>query len=227
MFPTDEYSTNDQSRIAIQAHGLSMVEVRRGDRPGSWEQVPVERTTLNRRITADTPMHDHGPGRRHRADAHRRTTRAAGVALGTFNNCSGGTTPWGTILTGEENFNFYFDISDGVEPAYAESYDRYGLDGVDARGWGKVDPRFDLSQEPHEPFRIGWIVEVDPFDPTSTPRKHTLLGRMKHEGANSRSSPTAASRRYMGDDERGEYMYKFVSRRPLARLRLPRPRGTT
>ena len=210
MFPTDEYSTNAQSRIAIQAHGLSMVEVRRGDRPGAWEQVPVERTTLNRRITADTPMQIMGPA----AGTERMRTSydpSGRVALGTFNNCSGGTTPWGTILTGEENFNFYFTISDGVEPAYAESYDRYSLDGEEARAWGKVDPRFDLSQEPHEPFRIGWIVEIDPFDPTSRPRKHTLLGRLKHEGANISVAPDGRVVAYMGDDERGEYMYKFVS----------------
>ena len=210
MFPSDEYSLNAQSRISIQAHGMSMVEVRRGDRPGAWERVPVRDTKLNRRITADTPMRIMGPA----AGTKRMRTSydpSGRVALGTFNNCAGGTTPWGTILSGEENFNFYFMISDGLEPAYAESYDRYTLDGVDAREWGKVDPRFDLSQEPTEPFRVGYIVEVDPFDPESMPRKHTMLGRLKHEGANISVASDGRVAAYMGDDERGEYMYKFVS----------------
>ena len=88
--------------------------------------------------------------------------------LGTFNNCAGGTTPWGTVLSGEENFNEYFDRSGGLDSRYAASYARYGITGAPAtRGWSEVDPRFDLTTEPHEPFRFGWIVEIDPRDPTS------------------------------------------------------------
>ena len=131
--------------------------------------------------------------------------------LGTFGNCSGGTTPWGTVLSGEENFNGYFDKSGDLDPRYAASYARYGLNGS-GRGWKDVDPRFDLTTEPHEPFRFGWIVEVDPLRPESTPRKLSMLGRFKHEGANVAIAPGGRAVVYMGDDERGDYMYKFVSR---------------
>jgi secreted PhoX family phosphatase len=212
MFPSGHYSANDIRRISIQAHGMSVVEIRRGRRSGSWEQVPVERTTLNRRITGDSPMRMVGPA----AGAWRLRTSSDPTgrhALGTLNNCAGGTTPWGTVLSGEENFNLYFDISGRTAARHEESYERYSLNGEDTRGWGDVDPRFDLSREPNEPFRFGWIVEVDPFRPGSTPRKHTMLGRLKHEGANIRVGPTGHVAAYMGDDEKGEYMYKFVSRR--------------
>jgi secreted PhoX family phosphatase len=132
--------------------------------------------------------------------------------LGTLGNCSGGTTPWGTVLSGEENFNGYFDKSGELDSRYSASYARYGLTGSGTRGWSEVDGRFDLSTEPHEAFRFGWIVEVDPAKPDSTPRKHTMLGRFKHEGANVTIAGNGKAVAYMGDDERGDYMYKFVSR---------------
>ena len=119
-------------------------------------------------------------------------------------------TPWGTALSGEENFNQYFDKSGELDPRYTAQYARYGITGS-GRGWSEVDPRFDLSTEPHEPHRFGWIVEVDPKDPTSTPRKHTMLGRFKHEGANIVIARSGRAVTYMGDDERGDYIYKFVS----------------
>ena len=133
--------------------------------------------------------------------------------LGTLNNCSGGVTPWGTVLTGEENINQYFGTEGTFPPEYAASYARYGIVAAPAgdRAWRTVDPRFDLEEEPHEPFRFGWIVEVDPYDKKSTPRKHTMLGRFKHEGANVVVSRSGHAVAYMGDDEKGEYLYKFVS----------------
>ena len=121
-------------------------------------------------------------------------------------------TPWGTVLSGEENFNGYFDNSGAIDPRYAASYQRYGITGA-GRGWNEVDPRFDLAKEPHEPFRFGWIVELDPMDPTATPRKHTMLGRFKHEGANVAIARNGKVVAYMGDDERGDYIYKFVSKK--------------
>ena len=211
MFPTDRYSDRQVKQIAMMAHGMSVVEIKPGRRPGAWTRVPVRRTSRNRRITASTAFEVTGP-----AAGHERMQTAADPdgreILGTLNNCAGGTTPWGTVLSGEENFNQYFDITDGTLPQYAASYARYGLTGAGTKGWSSVDSRFDISAEPHEPFRFGWVIEIDPSDPASTPKKRTMLGRLKHEGANIRLSPAGRAVAYMGDDERGDYLYKFVSR---------------
>ena len=107
------------------------------------------------------------------------------MVLGTSNNCAGGMTPWGTVLSGEENFNQYFEASGDADPAYAASYARYGISGAsNAGGWRQRTRGSTSAQEPNEPFRFGWIVELDPYDPDAKPRKHTMLGRIKHEGAN-------------------------------------------
>ncbi|MBF6371074.1 DUF839 domain-containing protein, partial [Nocardia puris] len=104
---------------------------------------------------------------------------------GTFANCAGGVTPWGTVLSGEENFHGYFANGDKVtEPTAAARLKRYGFaEGATANHWERADKRFDLAQEPNEANRFGYVVEVDPWDPASTPVKHTALGRLKHEGA--------------------------------------------
>ncbi len=212
MFPAGRYSDDEQRRIAIESHGLSVVEIERRPEPGGYRVRPVNRTRYNRRITGSTPFLLDGPAA---GDARLRTSadpRGRRV-LGTFNNCAGGTTPWGTVLSGEENFNQYFGTAGTPDPRYAASYARMGITaGGDAeRRWRLSDPRFDLAAEPHEPFRFGWIVEVDPYDPSSTPRKHTMLGRFKHEGANITIARSGHAVAYMGDDERGDYLYKFVS----------------
>ncbi len=163
----------------------------------------------NRRITATTPFTLTGPA----AGAPLLQTGAdpAGTTvLGTFGNCSGGTTPWGTVLSGEENFNGYFRAA-GTTPGRGAV--RTGRQGRPPTAGRRSTPRFDARspETANEPNRFGWIVEIDPFDPTSTPVKHTALGRLKHEGANvivGRSGHVAA---YMGDDERFDYLYKFVS----------------
>ncbi|WP_148574039.1 PhoX family protein [Nocardioides caldifontis] len=215
MFPT---GTDPElvKEVAMAAHGMSVVQLRRGGRPGSWTPVPVRKARLNRRIHLDTRFALTGPAAgdprlRTSADPKGRTVR------GTLNNCAGGLTPWGTVLSGEENFNQYFEGE--PDPAYATSYARYGINGGSTRGWATVDPRFDLAREPHEPFRFGWVVEVDPYDPRSTPRKHTMLGRFKHEGANVTVARSGHVVAYMGDDERGDYIYKFVSAKRMAKGR--------
>ena len=134
--------------------------------------------------------------------------------LGTLNNCAGGVTPWGTILTGEENIQNYFrgKIDAAANPTAAKRFQRYGIAG---RGrymsWGLHDARFDLEKEPNESNRFGWIVEIDPYDPASMPIKHTGLGRFAHEGATVILAKDGRPVAYMGDDARFEYLYKFVA----------------
>lgn len=126
--------------------------------------------------------------------------------LGTLNNCAGGTTPWGTTLHGEENFNQYFAGGSSATDK------RYGIGtGATERKWERFDKRFDVAQEPNEPHRFGWVVELDPCDPDFTPRKRTALGRFKHEAAQPRLTADGRPVVYMGDDERFDYFYKFVS----------------
>jgi secreted PhoX family phosphatase len=212
MFPTGAYDPATVKQIAMASHGMSVVEIRRGGRSGSWERISPRRTTLNRRLHVGSDFRLVGPAAGH--PLLRTSADDTGRAVkGTLNNCAGGLTPWGTVLSGEENFNGYFDnrpAPAALDPELAASYDRYGISGS-GRGWNEVDPRFDLTAEPHEPFRHGWIVELDPYDPTSTPRKHTMLGRMKHEGANCTVADNGKVVVYMGDDERFDYVYRFVS----------------
>ncbi len=217
MFPAGVYSEDVKRRIAIASHGLSVVELRRESRrTGAWRAVPPSKATYNRRITGSTPISVTGPAAGH--PRLRTTADPSGTLVrGTLNNCSGGTTPWGTVLTGEENFDQYFSGSGATDPAYDASYARYGISGDRAgRNWKATDPRFDLTKEPHEPFRFGWVVEVDPTRPKAKPRKHTMLGRLQHEGANVAVAADGRVGVYMGDDSRGEYVYKFVSRDPMA-----------
>jgi secreted PhoX family phosphatase len=211
MFPatTDAAELRRRSEIYKMAHGMSVVELERSGRGEPWRY--VREGEVNRRITAETPFELTGPA----AGSGLLKTKgdpAGRRVLGTLNNCAGGVTPWGTILSGEENFNQYFNA-----PASAER-SRYGLaaapTGGTSTGWEKWDPRFDASTADYanEPNRFGWIVEIDPEDPTSTPRKHTALGRFKHEGANVIVGEDGRVVAYMGDDERGDYLYKFVSK---------------
>jgi secreted PhoX family phosphatase len=206
-------TTDEQKRIAMMAHGISVVQVQRQGDSGVW--LPTPERDRNRRITASTPFQVTGPAAgseylRTAADPEGRTV------LGTLNNCAGGITPWGTTLHGEENFNQYFGTSAPItEDPREPRLGRYSVSAEDSGGrrWEAVDPRFDLAREPNEVNRFGWVVEVDPYDPTSTPRKHTALGRFKHEGANIQIAEDGRVVAYSGDDERFDYIYKFVSRK--------------
>ena len=214
MFPTGTYDAATIKRIALAAHGMSVVTIEHGEKKGSWVRSDHRKSRYNRRITAHTEFTASGPAAGH--DLLRTEIDPSGTKiLGTLNNCAGGMTPWGTVLSGEENFNQYFDASAAPDAALVKAYSRYGLPAkqqMSERAWSEVDERFDVAKHPNEPHRFGWVVEVDPMDPTSTPVKHTMLGRFKHEGANVTVAQSGHVVAYMGDDERGDYIYKFVSR---------------
>lgn len=197
--------SKEQVDIEIAAHGGTIVEIRKAD--GRW--AVVADGPYNRRITADTPMDITGPA----AGSDRLKTSAdptGTTVLGTINNCAGGITPWGTYVMAEENFHGYFSGELPAGHPETANYQRYGVP-EGAYEWARFYDRFDLGKEPNEPNRFGWIVEVDPMDPSSTPRKRTALGRFKHEGAESIVSRDGRVVFYLGDDERFEYAYKFVT----------------
>ena len=199
--------TADDLRKTKAAHGVSVMEIAQAN--GRWGVVTD--SPFNRRITAETPMAITGAARGH---ALLRTEADPGGirAKGTWNNCGNGRTPWGTYLACEENFNVYFASSDDSfeRPAALKRYgihmkDRYGY------GWARGDERFDIAKHPNEPNRAGYIVEIDPLRPDSTPKKRTALGRFKHETAELVIAESGRVVVYMGDDERGEFLYRFVS----------------
>ena len=196
--------THEKVRKAQAAHGVSVIEVRQHN--GAWEMGrPSARA---RRITASTPMAIAGPAAGHgllRTSADPSGRRV----LGTFNNCASGITPWGSYLTGEENFIGYFKGPD--EPDAHQR--RWGLrKGPSYYGWHEFDERFDATKHPNESNRFGWVVEIDPHDPTMTPVKRTALGRAAHEGATVAVTKDGRAVVYSGEDARFEYIYKFVSR---------------
>ncbi len=188
------------------AHGISILEIEEGE--NGWDLVLD--SEYNRRITIDTPMELTGPVAGH--DLVKTDADPEGkTVLGTWNNCGNGETPWGTYLTCEENFNGYFGSADENQELPAE-FKRYGVSTSSRYGFEKFDERFDLSKNINEPNRHGYIVEIDATDPTSTPKKRTALGRFKHENAEVVLGSDGRVVVYMGDDERGEFLYKFVSK---------------
>jgi secreted PhoX family phosphatase len=196
--------SRDKVRKSQAAHGVSVIEVE--DKGGRWEI--VRPSPWARRITASTPMAFGGPAAGHAllrtaADAQGRRP------LGTLNNCGSGITPWGTYLTCEENFIGYFSGGDTLSP----HEQRWGLrKGGWGYRWHEHDERFDATKHPNEPNRFGWVVEIDPFDASSTPVKRTALGRAAHEGATVALTKDGRAVVYSGEDARFEYIYKFVSR---------------
>lgn len=211
MFPptTDPDRVQEYKRIAMAAHGLTVVELTRKAPGRPWSY--VQGAPRNRRITTETPFVMTGPAAGHpllRTDED----PLGRQVRGTLNNCAGGTTPWGTVLSGEENFNQYF-VANPIP-----QNQRYGIPSTPGgRAWWTVDTRFDARQPGYENEvnRHGWIVEIDPQDPDSTPQKHTMLGRFKHEGATIAVADDGRVVAYSGDDERFEYVYKFISRKRM------------
>lgn len=200
--------TRQMAEVEMMAHGGSVVEIERG-KGGKW--AVVERSKYARRITAETPMEITGPAAGH----DRMKTKADPTGrrvLGMINNCAGGTTPWGTWVTCEENINNYFL---GPVPAGHREEANWKRIGIPGRryAWGHYVDRFKVEKEPNEPNRFGWIVEIDPYDPTSMPKKRTALGRFKHEGAAGIVNPKGGQYvLYSGDDQINDYVYRFVTR---------------
>jgi secreted PhoX family phosphatase len=205
-------TTAEQVDIELAAHGASLVKLERCE--GRWTYARSSR--FNRRITGESPMLLTGPAA---GEPQLRTSEdPTGCRVrGMFNNCGGGITPWGTVLTCEENFDQYFANGSALaaaDPAKAAIYARLPpSSGASARKWELFHPRFDVSKEPNEYARFGYVVEVDPYDPASTPRKHTALGRFKHEAAVPVITGDGRVAVYSGDDARFEYVYKFVTER--------------
>lgn len=191
--------------IEMMAHGGAVVELKREN--GKW--TVVKDSKLARRITATTPMELTGPAAGNallKTNADATGTKVSGMV----NNCAGGMTPWGTWLSAEENFNGYFWGKAGDDHPNAKGFKRYGVPG-NWVNWGAYYDRFDIAKEPNEANRFGWMVEIDPFDPTSTPKKRTAMGRFKHEGAGTIVNKDGRVVAYMGDDERFDYLYRFVT----------------
>ncbi|MDW6019532.1 PhoX family phosphatase [Vibrio plantisponsor] len=198
--------TADDVLKAQAAVGNTIVEIVRKD--GQWM---IDRNgKRNRRITANTQMKMTGP-----AAGHELLKTAADpsgtMPKGTFNNCANGQTPWGTYLTCEENFNSFFGAN--TEGSVNADQKRYGISAKPSDyQWHKFDERFDVTKNPNEPNRHGWVVEIDPNDPNSTPLKRSALGRFKHENAALTINKDNHVVVYLGDDERGEHLYRFVSK---------------
>jgi uncharacterized protein len=212
MFPAydPKNPTRNQVDVGIAAHGASVVEIQRAP-DGTWSY--VQGSPYNRRLTGETPMRVSGPAVGH-PWMQTSADPAGTTVLGTLNNCAGGKTPWGTVLTAEENFHQYFGNLSGFDrndPRYA-AHRRYGMPAEGSeRGWERYHSRFDVAQEPNEGFRHGWMVEVDPYDPNSVPVKRTALGRFRHEAATIGIAPNGKVVAYMGDDQQFEYVYKFIT----------------
>ena len=195
----------DDVKLSQAAHGVSVLMIE--NTKTGWKLV---KSAKNRRIHGNTPMKFSGPA----AKSDLLVNAAGNPVLGTLNNCANGYTPWGTYLTCEENFNGYFGTANTAWKANTEQA-RYGIVAAGfGYDWHKFDARFDLANTSYanEINRFGWIVEIDPENPKSVPVKRTALGRIKHEGATFVEGKDGRAVVYMGDDERFDYVYKFVSK---------------
>ena len=214
MFPAFDWEarsrTAEQVEIELAAHGGSLIHVN-ADQDGVWSYDP--NSAHNRRVTLNTLMVLTGPAAGH--ELLRTADDPSGTMVaGTINNCGGGLTPWPTVLIAEENLHQYF-ANAGALPAESPNkaqFARYSVpNAANEFRWNDHQARFDVAQYPNEPNRFGWMVEIDPYDPGFIPSKRTALGRFKHEAAGVVLAANQHAVVYMGDDERFDYVYKFVS----------------
>ena len=224
-------TVNDEVIKELNAHGVSIIEVSKAGSTVAYNKS----SPYNRRITTNTEMILSGPVARTPAMVTKYSTDGSRTR-GTVNNCANGYTPWGTYLTCEENWAGYFrrvTATDNPKRSAKElaSFSRYGVAGNGRELWATAvaadaaDTTFSrwnaeklgTSADGSDDFRnvantYGWVVEIDPFATTSTPKKRTALGRFAHEGA--WIGPVTAGKPlvfYSGDDSRNEYIYKYVS----------------
>jgi secreted PhoX family phosphatase len=192
MFPAYERTrpTPEQVQIEMAAHGLSIVEIR-CDGP-AWQV--MRPSPYARLITRADPT-----GRR---------------VIGTLNNCAGAVTPWGAVLSAEENFHGYF-TGNPDRSSEAVNHARYRIAEKPYFRWSLTDARFNVEEEPNEPNRFGWVVEIDPYNPQSAPKKRTALKRFAHEGASTALNHDGPFAVYSSDDWVFEYVYRFVSERKV------------
>lgn len=208
MFAGHTASTREQSEVEMAAMGGAVVEIAREG--AAWKVVGDSRYA--RRISVNTAMEISGPAAGH--DSLKTSADPSGrKVFGMLCNCAGGSTPWGTWLTCEENFNSFFggDASKLPDPATQK---RYGIGRESGMNWWRHVDRFNLAKEPNEPNRFGWVVEIDPYEPAAPPVKRTALGRFKHEGCTYALAKDGRVVLYSGDDERMDYVYRFVTSRP-------------
>lgn len=214
MFPDydAENPTPEQCAVEIEAHGLSIIEIELHDKDARWRF--VKDSPFNRRITGSTALDITGPLRGYKLMQTSADPTGTEV-LGCFNNCAGGKTPWGTVLSCEENFDQYFGNFAAVSDDNRAKQLSLRIPAEDAetdRKWERFDERFDTAMEPNEYNRFGYVVEVDPYNPQARPKKRTALGRFKHEGAAPAITEDGRVAIYTGDDARFEYVYKFVTK---------------
>lgn len=210
-FTTIDTQPKEQIDVEMAAVGFSVVEiVRTGE---TWNI--VRGSKYNRRITATTPIALGGPAAGHER-LRTKDDPAGRTVLGTLGNCAGGVTPWGTVLTAEENVQYFFG-GDASKTAEARNHRLMGQGTRDQKfySWERFYPRFSVEAEPHELNRFGWMVEIDPYEPQKQPVKRTAMGRFKHEGAGVVVNHDGRLVCYMGDDQSFQYIYKFVSTRPF------------
>ena len=195
-------------QIEMLSVGISVIQITKNE-TNIWEI--VKESGYNRRINAtDTVCILSGP-----AAGHERLQTASDptgtFVIGTLANCGGGVTPWNTFLSGEENFDHFFYGSINKNNREYQNHNNFGIAKGPLSHWAKHDKRFDITAEPNEPNRFGWIVEVNPWKPDSPPVKRTALGRMKHEYATAIKSESGYCVIYLSDDEANEHLYKFIS----------------
>ncbi len=199
-------ASEDQIRAMMAAWGHSIVEVKKEN--GAWTY--VRDSQYNRRINGYTEIMVSGPAAGH-ALLKTAADPSGTKVMGTGYNCAGGTTPWGTVLTCEEGLSDTFG-GDPAKAANPQLLERYGYDGSDYYGFARVEARLRLDQEPNEPNRFDWVVEIDPYEPGAAPVKRTALGRLGHEGATTIVNKDGRVVVYMGDDDYFEYIYRFVTK---------------